>query len=757
MARKRRTGAAARPVDAPVPEVRAVGAAPAAAAAATSVLAREPANDGWAVGVLALALFLAPALGVPHEEMLQDTLKSIIVSFGALAAALLFLLAQRSRNEPLRWHAVLWLPLLLLAYALGSMAWSHTYLAGVEAVRWFVFTLIAWIGLNTLSRERLPIVAWAFYAGALAATFWAMAQFWGGLELFPQGPRPSSTFINRNFYAEYAVSALPFGVLLLARARASALVTLLALSLGLLVTGVLMTGTRSALIAMTVLVVTVLPLIAWRCRAGLAFPAWSRGLQGGALAVIAATVLLLGMVPTSNKAILEENFGTTPIERGLHRAQQIGPGDYSLNLRMVMWKATLTAIAARPVTGLGAGAWENEIPRYQAEGSQLETDYYVHNEFLQLVAEYGVVGWIFMLLLAAYLLASAWRTWAPQDREGQADQPWRATLLASLLALMLVSSIGFPWRLAVTGALFALCLGALAASDARMGPVRRLLARPLRWSPRIAQVATVAAAACVGLALVITQRAAQSEQKLVSAARLALSLTATGKPNDPALAPRRQELLQLIRDGIALNRHYRKITPMVADELARWGDWKNATWIWETVLSSRPNVVAILTNVARGYTSMGLNEQAQPYIERARRLQPRAASVRSMEVILAARGGDEPRALALARAAYDEGLADYDMVNTYFLLAWRARDFATAQKLLDERMQRWPDSRANGLVQQGVLALEQNQQERALQSFRAGLAAAASPQERATLEQEIPPAVRSQVAASAAQTSASSR
>ncbi|MEJ8837346.1 O-antigen ligase family protein [Ramlibacter sp. AN1133] len=752
MARKRKPGPGARPADLPLADARpapAVSAAAVPAAPPATDLPREPANDGWAVGVLALALFLAPALGVPHELLLQDTLKSIVVSFGALAAALLFLFAQRKRVQPLRWHGVLWLPLLLMAYALGSMAWSHAFLAGVEAVRWFVFALIAWIGLNTFTRERLRALAWAFHAGALVATFWAMAQFWGGLEMFPQGPRPSSTFINRNFYAEYTVCALPFGALLLARARGSARVALLAFSLGLLATGVLMTGTRSALIAMTVLMLAVLPLVAWRCRARLACTGWSRGLQAGALAVIVGTVLLLGMLPTSTQAVIDENFGTTPIERGLHRAQQIGPGDYSLNLRMVMWKATLTAIAARPLTGLGAGAWENEIPRYQAEGSQLETDYYVHNEFLQLVAEYGVVGWIFLLLLAAYLLASAWRTWAPGEREGQEDQLWRATLLASLFALMLVSSIGFPWRLAATGALFAACLGGLAASDARLGPVRRLLAQPLRWSPRIAHVALGAVSVCVVLALAITQRAAESEQKLVGAAKIALSLSATGNPNDPAFAAKRREMLELVRQGIALNPHYRKITPMVADELARWGDWRDATWIWESVLSSRPYVVAIMTNVARGYATLGQPDKAQAYLDRARRLQPRAPSVRSLEVILAARSGDEKRALALAKAAYDEGIADFDMVNTYFLLAWRANQFDVAQKLLDERMQRWPETRARGLVQQGTLALELKQQERALQSFRAGLAAAASPQERASLVEEIPAEFRAQVAASA--------
>ncbi len=140
----------------------------------------------------------APAVGVPHEEMLQDTLKSIIVSFIALGAGLLFFWQQRHRTEPLRWHAVVWLPLMLMAYALGSMAWSHTYLAGVEAIRWFIFSLLVWLGLNTLSRERLPTLALGIHAGAVVASLWAALQFLIDFRYFPQGPHPASTFVNRN-------------------------------------------------------------------------------------------------------------------------------------------------------------------------------------------------------------------------------------------------------------------------------------------------------------------------------------------------------------------------------------------------------------------------------------------------------------------------------------------------------------------------------------------------------------------------------
>jgi O-antigen ligase len=720
-------------------------------------LPREPAADGWAAGLLCAIMLVAPAVGSPSEELLQDTLKSAIVALGALGAALLFLRAQRHRTEPLRWHAVLVLPLLLMAYALGSMAWSHAYLAGVEAVRWFVFAVILWVALNTFSRERLPALAWCVHGGAVIASLWAALQFWSEFSPFPQGAPPASSFINRNFFAEFAVCALPFGMLLLARARQGATIALLAFSVGLVVVALQMTGTRSALVALWLQALVVLPLVAWRCRGQLPWTAWPRRLQLLAAGVLAATVLGLGLVPSGNPQLLAERQGAAPLLRGLQRAQSIDLDDATLNLRFLMWRDTLRAIRAHPLAGLGAGAWENEIPRYQAEGEQLETDYYAHNEVLQLLAEYGLVGWLFLLLLCAYLLHAAWRGWRDAGPEADAERPWRAVLLCSLLALLMVSNAGFPWRLAVTGALFALCLGALAASDARLGFRPRGLAMPLRWSPRIAHGAIAATVACLALAAYLTQRAAESERKLVSAARLALSLSATGEPLAPQFLQARREVTRLARDGIALNPHYRKITPAIADELGRWGDWANATWIWESVLASRPNVVAILCNAARGHASLGDSDQALVLLERARRLQPRAPAVRALEVVLLARAGQPEAAMRKAQESLDAGIVDQGLLNTYLALAWGARDHRLALQLLERRMARWPETRARGLLQQGLIQADGlHQPERALESFRKALAAAA-PAERAALLQQVPEPFRGRLAAEAAQTSANSR
>lgn len=764
MARKRRaaaaTAAAPAAEGAPAPRMASPAAVPAGG------LPGEVTRDDWTVPIFALMMALAPAVGVPHEEMLQDTLKSIIVGSSALGAAMLFLLQVRGRAEPLRWHGLLWLPLALMVYALGSMAWSHAYLGGVEAVRWFVFTLIAWLGLNTLDRERLPMLAWGIHVGAVVASLWAVLQFLlPSFGLFPQGPNPASTFVNRNFFAEFVVCTLPFSWLLLTRARMNAVVALLAATTGLVVVAILMTGTRAALMSMWLQLLVVLPLMAWRCRARLGWTGWPRGVRALAAGAFLVTVGVLGAIPSQNAKILEEDRGRTGIERGLLRTASIRPDDESLGTRMIMWQATMRVIADRPVTGVGAGAWEAQIPLYQTAGSQLETDYYVHNEYLQLMAEYGVLGWLVLLLLFAYLIAAGRRVWRSTEPPEQEEQVLRAVLLCSLLALLVVSNVGFPWRMASTGALFALCLAGLAASDARLGYGLRVLAVPLRWSPRIALGALAVNAVAIGLALVIIWQAAETERKLVRAAKIALTLTASGRPLDPSFAKSRDEMLQLAREGIAINPHYRKITPIIADELGRWGDWANAIWIWDSVLTSRPYVVAIISNVARGYSSIGEHAKAWAYLERARRLQPDAPAVRSLEVVLLSRRGDEPQALALARRTLAEGRQDQDLVNALAILAWRAKDFDTAAKALALRAAEWPATRPRAYLQLGVLhAQELKDPARALDYFRRALEAA-SAQERPGVLQQIPPDYRAQLgsppagaaSAPAAQTSSSKR
>ncbi len=712
--------------------------------ASAMTLPAEITRGDWTALILALVIFFAPAVGVPHEEMLQDTLKSIVVSFGALGAALLFFWQQRNRRDGLRWHALMYLPLALMVYALGSMAWAHTYLSGVEAIRWFIFSVILWLGMNTMNRDRTMLVFWGIHWGAVAASLWTALQFWIDFRYFPQGPNPASTFVNRNFFAEFAACTIAFSALLLARAKTSSQVALLASTSAFVIVAILMTGTRGAMTAMWLQLLLLLPLIGFLHRRQLSFSQWDAGKRIVAVGLMLATIVGLGMIPTNNAKLIEEHRGEgkglTALERGFKRTARINVGDGSLGVRFIMWQATGRIIHQRPLTGVGAGSWEADIPLYQNEGAQLETDYYVHNEFLQLLAEYGLVGWVFLILLFAYLLRAAWQTLRNRTAEGLAEAPIRAVALTGLLALFIVSNVGFPWRMASTGALFALCLAVLAASDARLGLRGYTAAMRLNWRPGFSQSAAVASMVCLALAAFITQQAAECESKIVKATKIALTISQSGDYHNPKWDKPKAEMLRLIKEGTNINPHYRKITPMVADELAKWGDWKNATWVWESVVSSRPYVVAIMSNIARGYASMGNPAKALEYLERCKKIQPKASSVRSLEVVLLSRTGQESKALQKARVALDDNVYDYDLVNAAFVLGWRAGDFKTALRAMDLRIKDWPQNQVASYIQLGNMYTTGIQDPaKALQTFKKAMELTPEAERRALLPQ-IPPA-----------------
>ncbi len=708
----------------------------------TAALPTEVERGDWTVIILALMMFLAPSIGVPNELMLQDTLKSIVVSFAAVGAGLLFFWQQRNRRDGLRWHAIMWLPLALMFYALGSMVWSHTFLGGVEAIRWFIFSLILWLGINTLSRQRIPYLIEGIHWGAVVCSLWTVLQFYVDFTYFPQGPNPASTFVNRNFFAEFVVCTFPFTAYLLAQSKTSSRIALLAFTFGFNIVALMMTGTRGALAAMWTLLVF-LPLIAVLYRKQFQFHRWDSGKRILACGVLIATIVTMGLVKSGNPKVIADrsSYGdvTTPFDMAFKRTGSISVNDGSLGIRLIMWKATGDMIKARPLSGVGAGAWEAMQPLYQAAGSQLETDYYVHNEVLQLLAEYGLTGWIFLLLLVAYLLACAWRTIKNKTPEGLTEAPVRAIALASILAFLIVSNIGFPWRLASTGCMFALCLALLASSDARLAIRGPAAAARLNWRPAYSQILAVSMMVCLALTAYISQQAATTESKIVSAVKMALSISASGDVNNPKWDKTKREMLTLAKDGIAINTHYRKITPMLADELAKWGDWKNAVWIWESVVVSRPYVTAIMSNIARGYAQIGNIDKALEYLARCEKLQPRAPSVRSLKVILMSRSGKEAEAAVLAKKYMDEGIYDFDLVNAAYVLGMRKSDFDMAIKGLELRNKDWPANRQDGYMKLAAIYVNhQKDDAKAMAAFKNALDATPE-KDRDALRKQIPP------------------
>ena len=699
--------------------------------------------------ILAFMMFLVPAVGVPSELMLQDTLKSAVVAFGVLGAALLFFWRSRQRTEPMLWHGLVWLPLVLMAYALGSMAWSHTYLAGVEAIRWFLLALLLWLGLNTINKDTLPKLVWGIHAGVTVASMWVALQFWLNLTWFPQGAFPASTFVNRNFFAEYAVCALPFSVWLLATMRAPRWLAVMAFSLGFNIVALMLTGTRSALVAL-ILLLPVVSVILVRYRDQFSFAQWSSSNRIKVAAILLASISVLGSIPSDNPQVAIEKIGATALARSFLRTSSItNAREYtegSFSIRSAMWKATARMVMANPWRGVGAGAWEVQVPLYQRTDTTLETDYYAHNEFLQLLSEYGaVVGGLILAVLFAYLLHSAGSTWRLEGARRQ-EAPLRSLTLASLLALMLVSNAGFPWHLAGTGALFVLGLAILAWSDARLGERSSFLAGRMPWLPNYAMPVSAMVMGCCGLAMYLTQKAALAEYNLVHAIQITNRLKASQPGNDPLWNAQKAEMLQSIREGVAANPHYRKLTAELAEPLAAMGEWASAMWTLESVVASRPHVAALWTLLAMGYSQMGQHDRAQTALKQVQRLKPVATPTRTLEIILLSRSGHANQAIAKLGAYFDKGTYDFDMVQTGYGIGYRTQNWQFAIRSLELRNRHWPNMAADGHFRLGKIYADPNVDNpvSALKEFGAGLALVPL-EEQVNYRKQVPEPYRAQM------------
>ncbi len=119
-----------------------------------------------------------------------------------------------------------------------------------------------------------------------------------------------------------------------------------------------------------------------------------------------------------------------------------------LHGRASTWEAAVDTFTDRPLVGTGADAFLAGSARHQGG----ETIVFAHNLPLELGAELGIAG--FLLAIALYVAAGrvTWRA--------------RATPAGRLLgpgaaAFLVASLVDWPWHLAGSGAVWALCVGAL--------------------------------------------------------------------------------------------------------------------------------------------------------------------------------------------------------------------------------------------------------------------------------------------------------
>lgn len=293
--------------------------------------------------------------------------------------------------------------------------------ADVEATRLRVLLLGCLLAAQVLAanfltkRDRIESVGrfLAFY-GLLFAVFGLAQHFsWNGKFFWliePTFPKEGvfGPFVNRNHFAGYVemLMPIPLAMVLLKSVRRDARLFygFAAVAMGV---AAVISLSRGGLVSMFSSALFALTVSLWigqkrRVRAGqpLAHPRAllvSRFSVGAlVIATIIGGIFWVGVDPVLDRLTKSQVSG------------EAGPGMNTLySSRGVIWDGTLDLIAANPILGVGLGAFQTAFPRYSKWDSAYTPVAEAHNDYLQVLADAGMVGgglalWFLVVFLRSF-------------------------------------------------------------------------------------------------------------------------------------------------------------------------------------------------------------------------------------------------------------------------------------------------------------------------------------------------------------------
>jgi putative inorganic carbon (hco3(-)) transporter len=334
-----------------------------------------------------------------------------------------------------------------------ARAWTSISLDPFASARqWCKYALylqIWWLGLlliNRYSRARALILALCVVGvlQATAAGIFSLAHygFHSSWFAFDVAAQCTGTFVNRNHFAGYLEIMLGLGIGLLVselkvseggenwRQKARNSINLLLsrktqIRLGLLIMVIALVLTRSRMgntaFFVALLSTAVVTLVMVR-RA-------PKSLLYLVISLIVIDIVVIGSwfgVDQVAQRLQETNFARA--QSGDESAVGQNPGADSE--RLVVAESALAMFQDHPFFGIGAGGFRSAFPRYRSAENTSKFYDHAHNDYVQFLAEYGVVGALMLAIFAAFALLSALKT-----LKSRRDQQALGLAFGSLLAI----------------------------------------------------------------------------------------------------------------------------------------------------------------------------------------------------------------------------------------------------------------------------------------------------------------------------------
>jgi O-antigen ligase len=361
-----------------------------------------------------LSLVLGMLVFAPLAFGAVDAWAWLVMQCGA-AGVFIFWAARLWANPKPRllWPPFCWAVLAFMVYAVARYFTAEIeYVARLELLQVLVFGFLFFAAVNNLrGQEEISAVSFTLIAVGTVTACYAVAQLmhhsnqvWN--QLSPYIGRASGTFISPNNLAGLLAMLLPLALAYLLVGKVSIMTRiLLAYAALAMAAGLAVTFSRGGYLAAATGIIFLL---------GILLGHGNHRLKAALLLVVILTVGGFGTSHYLSQTVGYMRRVAAPEENTSRELI-----DASASSRLALWGAAARMWADHPWFGVGPAHFDYRFREYRPESVQGRPDR-VHNDYLNLLADWGAVGGVIVLGGAGIFIFWLRRTW-PQVRREEND------------------------------------------------------------------------------------------------------------------------------------------------------------------------------------------------------------------------------------------------------------------------------------------------------------------------------------------------
>ena len=433
--------------------------------------------------VLAILVFSPLALGAARPLpflVVQALTLGVLVLWG-----LHLWLAVRPQ---LLWPPICWMVVLFTGYAIARyLTCDIEYVGRQELIRILVYAFLFFAILNNLHRqESTQIISYTMIFLALTISGYAVYQFLTGSDQVwhfhtPYKGRGSGTYISPNHLAGFLEMLLPLALAYTLVGRGRPLTKILLGYAALVVAvGIGVTVSRGSWMAAGFALLILFGVLTTH-----------RNYQ------LPSLVMMVFLVGAWTFFVFKTPFFANRLKAGVDQGKHL-----ETTVRFQLWESTARMWRDHYWFGAGPGHFDYRFRAYRPVEVQLRPDR-AHNEYLNTLADWGVVGMGLVTAALGALFVGVLKTWKHvrlAEREFRTNRSNKFAFVVGsslgLLALLIHSMVDFNMQIPAN-AILAIGLMALLSSHLRFA-TEGYWVRANTWIRGLASVALIAGAAYLG-------------------------------------------------------------------------------------------------------------------------------------------------------------------------------------------------------------------------------------------------------------------